>query len=184
MLTLPTRRKKARAIRFLLLDVDGVLTDGTIYVNHYGVEMLAFSVYDGHGIFLLKRAGIGVGWISGRTSAAVTHRAKEFGIEELHLGIIDKLPVYEQIRTRLALQDEQVCYVGDDLLDLPVMKRVGFSVATATAMPSVQAAADWVTTHRGGAGAVREVADFLLEVQPAPSPSAPPSAGSSKRPKK
>ncbi len=170
MVTLETRRKKAKEIRYLLLDVDGVLTNGMIYVNHYGVEMLGFSVYDGHGIKQLQQIGVGVGFLSGRTSAAVAHRAKELGVEEVHFGILDKLHVYEQIRASHGLTDAQICYVGDDLLDLPVIKRVGLSVAPANAIPEIKSAAAWVTALRGGEGAVREVTDFLLAFHVAPSP--------------
>ena len=162
MVGLATRRKKAKEIRYLLLDVDGVLTNGMIYVNHYGVEMLGFSVYDGHGIKQLQQIGIGVGFLSGRTSAAAAHRAKELAVEEVHLGILDKLPVYEQILASRGLADAQICYVGDDLSDLPVIKRVGLSVAPPNAASEMKSAVDWVTSARGGEGAVREVTDFLL----------------------
>jgi len=168
MVGLATRRKKAKDICYLLLDVDGVLTNGTIYVNHYGVEMLGFSVYDGHGIKQLQQIGIGVGFLSGRTSAAAAHRAKELAVEEVHFGILDKLPVYEQIRASHGLTDAQICYIGDDLLDLPVIKQVGLSVAPANAIAEIKSAADWVTSTRGGEGAVREVTDFLLAFHATP----------------
>jgi len=169
MVGLATRRKKAREIRYLLLDVDGVLTNGMLYVNHYGVEMLGFSVHDGHGIKQLQQVGIGVGFLSGRTSAATAHRAKELAVEEVHFSVLDKLPVYEQIRASHGLTDAQICYVGDDLLDLPVIKRVGLSVAPANAIAEVKSAADWVTFTRGGEGVVREVTDFLLTFHATPS---------------
>jgi len=169
MIGLATRRKKAKEIRYLLLDVDGVLTNGMIYVNHYGVEMLGFSVYDGHGIKQMQQIGIGVGFISGRTSAAAAHRAKDLAVEEVHFGILDKLPVYEQVRASHRLTDAQICYVGDDLIDLPLIKRAGFSVASANAISEVKSAADWVTAARGGEGAVREVTDFLLAFHTPPS---------------
>ena len=172
MIGLATRRKKAKEIRYLLLDVDGVLTNGMIYVNHYGVETLGFSVYDGHGIKQLQQIGIGVGFLSGRTSAAAAHRAKELAVEEVHFGILDKLPVYEQIRASHRLTDAQICYIGDDLLDLPVIQRVGLSVAPPNAIPEIKSAADWITAVRGGEGAVREVTDFLLAFHAAPSASA------------
>jgi len=162
MVGLATRRKKAKDIRYLLLDVDGVLTDGTIYINNYGVEMLGFSVYDGHGIKQLQESGVGVGFLSGRTSGAAAHRAKELAVEEVHFGILDKLAVYEQIRTSHGLTDAQICYIGDDLLDLPLIDRVGLSVAPANARSEVKSAVDWITSARGGEGSVREVTDLLL----------------------
>ncbi len=181
MVGLATRRKKAKNIRYLLLDVDGVLTDGAVYVNDYGVQHLGFCVYDGQGIRLLQQAGVGVGWISGRASQATRHRAQELGVEAIHQGIADKLAVYERILLTHGLRDAEVAYVGDDLPDLPVLKRVGLSAAPSNAVASIRAAVDWVTSHAGGRGAVREVIDLLLSTRSRPS-GLPRRPGTQKRP--
>lgn len=156
---------RARKIRFLLLDVDGVLTDGTLWMDDRGREMKAFSIYDGQGIRLLRAASLGVGLLSGRISEVVTRRAKELGIDEIHQGMRDKLAVYERILERLGLSDDEVAYVGDDLLDLPVLSRVGLPIAPPNAVPEVIRSVCWVTLRKGGEGAVRDVADLLLEAK-------------------
>ncbi len=163
--TLSQRRQKAKQIRYLLLDVDGVMTDGTLYFDETGKEIKGFSIYDGHGIRLLQRARIGVGIISGRTSAVVAWRAKELGIEDVRMGSRDKEADYEMIRAKHRLEDTTVAFIGDDLIDLPLLRRVGFSIAVASAMDAVKQEVDWVTKKRGGEGAVREVIDFILSVQ-------------------
>lgn len=163
--TLSQRRQKAKRIRYLLLDVDGVMTDGTLYFDESGREIKGFSIYDGHGIRLLQRTQIGVGIISGRSSAVVARRAKDLGIEDVQQGSRDKLAAYEMIRAKRHLQDEAVAFIGDDLIDLPLLRRVGFSIAVASAVDAVKREVDWVTQKRGGEGAVREVIDFILSVQ-------------------
>ncbi len=157
--------KQARRIKLLLLDVDGVLTDGKIYLDDEGRETKAFDIHDGHGITLLHRAGIQVGIISGRSSRSVEIRAKQLSIQEIHQGVADKVKVYEEILKRYHLKDEEVAYMGDDLVDLPLLRRVGFSVVVANAHESVKKNVDWVTKKEGGAGAVREVVDHLLKSQ-------------------
>jgi 3-deoxy-D-manno-octulosonate 8-phosphate phosphatase (KDO 8-P phosphatase) len=156
---------RARKIRFLLLDVDGILTDGTIWIDDQGREMKGFSIYDGHGIRLLQEAGLEVGLLSGRASNVVTIRAKELGIREVHQGVRDKIKVYEELIGRLGLSDNEVAYMGDDLIDLPILKRVGLSVSVPNAVPSAIKSAEWVTRRKGGEGAVREVTDLLLEAR-------------------
>lgn len=163
--SLSQRQQKAKRIRYLLLDVDGVMTDGTLYFDENGREIKGFSIYDGHGIRLLQRARIGVGIISGRSSAVVAWRAKELGIEDVHQGSRDKEAAYEMIKAKHRLQDEAVAFIGDDLIDLGLLRRVGFSIAVASAVDAVKQEVDWVTTKRGGEGAVREVIDFILSVQ-------------------
>jgi 3-deoxy-D-manno-octulosonate 8-phosphate phosphatase (KDO 8-P phosphatase) len=150
------------AIRLLLLDVDGVLTDGRIIYSNDGNETKAFDVKDGHGIKLLQRAGIEVGLITGRESALVARRAAELGIEILYQGVRDKLEPFHQILEQLHLSAAQVAYVGDDIVDLPVMRRVGFAATVADAVDDVKAHAHLVTRRGGGRGAVREVCDLLL----------------------
>ena len=157
--------EKARRIKFLLLDVDGVMTDGKVYLDDDGRETKAFDIQDGHGIALLRKAGIRVGIISGRTSRAVDIRAKQLCIEEVHQAVEDKLKVYEEILNRYQLKDQEIAYIGDDLIDHPLLQRVGLSVAVANAHEIVKRSVDWVTRREGGAGAVREVVDHLLKSQ-------------------
>jgi 3-deoxy-D-manno-octulosonate 8-phosphate phosphatase (KDO 8-P phosphatase) len=154
--------QKAGQIEYLLLDVDGVLTDGTLYFDDEGREIKRFSIYDGQGIRLLQDAGIGVGILSGRRSHAVSRRAKELQIRDLFQGISEKVIVYEKILNKRKLREEAVAYMGDDIADLPVLSRVGWSISVPNAVEEVKAAVDWVTTRRGGEGAVREVADLIL----------------------
>lgn len=154
--------EKARRVRFLLLDVDGVMTDGTIYLDSAGREMKAFNIYDGSGIYQVQKAGIRVGIITGRTSPIVEIRARELGISEVHQNAIDKLAVYDELLKKYDLTDAEMAYIGDDVIDLSVLKRVGLSVASANAHSLVKKQVDWVTRKSGGRGAVREVTDLLL----------------------
>ncbi|MDD5434831.1 MAG: HAD hydrolase family protein [Nitrospira sp.] len=158
-------KKKAEKVRFLLLDVDGILTDGRIIIDSNGNELKAFHIHDGHGIYLLRSAGIDVGIISGRYSKSVEYRAKELKIEELHQGVHDKVGVYKDIKSRHNLKDEQFAFMGDDLIDLPLLQTVGFSATASDAMVEVTETADMVTKKRGGEGAVREVIDFILKMK-------------------
>lgn len=150
-------------IKLLLLDVDGVMTDGRITYDSDGVESKAFDVKDGHGLKLLQRAGIEVGIITGRQSSVVTRRAEELGIELVYQGAKDKLVPFNKILQLRGLSPEEVAYVGDDLVDLPVMRRVGFCATVADAVEDVKPFADLVTDRAGGRGAVREICDFLLK---------------------
>ncbi|MEA3362724.1 MAG: HAD-IIIA family hydrolase [Thermodesulfobacteriota bacterium] len=149
-------------IKLLLLDVDGVLTDGRIIYDNHGNELKAFDVKDGHGLKLLQRAGIQVGIITGRSSEIVSRRAKELGIEILYQGALQKLEPYVEILSNLGLTDDQVAYVGDDVIDLPILRRVGFSATVADAAPDVLPLVDYVSSRSGGCGAVREICDMLL----------------------
>lgn len=150
-------------IKLLLLDVDGVMTDGRITYDNNGGELKSFDVKDGHGLKLLQRAGIEIGIITGRQSAVVARRAAELGIELVYQGVKDKLVPFHEILEKLRISPEEVAYVGDDVVDLPVMRRVGFAVTVADAVEDVKPFADLVTTRDGGRGAVREVCDFLLK---------------------
>lgn len=156
---------KAKKIRFLLLDVDGVLTDGTLWIGEQGQEIKGFSIYDGHGIHLLMKNGFGVGLLSGRASKVVALRAKELGIREVHQGIRNKLALYEKMLQRLGLSDKEVAYMGDDVIDLPILRRAGLSVSVPNGVVEVIRSVQWVTHRRGGEGAVREVTDLLLEAK-------------------
>jgi 3-deoxy-D-manno-octulosonate 8-phosphate phosphatase (KDO 8-P phosphatase) len=150
-------------IELLLLDVDGVMTDGRIIWDANGTEIKFFNVKDGHGIKLVQRAGIQVGIITGRVSPVVDLRAKELGIEILYQGSLRKQESYDDIKQRTGLADHQIAYMGDDVIDVPVMRRVGFSATPADALPEVMKVADFVAQARGGWGAVRELCDLLLK---------------------
>lgn len=158
-------RKKAANIRLLLLDVDGVLTDGRIILDDRGVESKHFHVRDGQGISLLKRRGIDVGFITGRSSQVVRHRAKELRVSLVYQGVQDKLRTYEQIKHKTRLPDEQIAYVGDDIIDLPVLRCVGLAVVVGDGSVELKPHADYVTLAQGGMGAVREVAELILKAQ-------------------
>ena len=157
--------RKARQVRLIILDVDGVLTDGRVLFNRIGELGKAFDVHDGTGIRMALEAGIQVALVSGRASEAVVKRASELGIGDCLLGVQDKVVAYEELMTKYALRDEQIACVGDDVEDLPLLRRVGFGVAVCSARPSVRAEADYVTRARGGCGAVREVVELILETQ-------------------
>lgn len=155
-------RERLLKIRLLLLDVDGVLTDGRIIYDDRGIETKAFDVRDGHGLKLLQRTGIRVGIITGRQSEVVNVRARELGIDIVHQGARDKLVPFEEVLGGLRLAEEEVAYMGDDLPDLPVLRRAGWAVAPADAMEEVKPYVHYVTARPGGRGAVREVCDLLL----------------------
>jgi 3-deoxy-D-manno-octulosonate 8-phosphate phosphatase (KDO 8-P phosphatase) len=158
-------RSRVGAVSLVLMDVDGVMTDGGILFIDGGSEGRIFDAKDGVGIWLLRRAGLLTGIISGRTSPAVRRRARELGMSEVHLKVGDKLAAYEEILGRRGLRDEAVCYIGDDLVDLPVLRRAGLAVAPADAHPLVRREAGLVTRAPGGRGAIREVADLILITQ-------------------
>lgn len=157
--------ERLRNIRLLLLDVDGVMTDGRIIFDSNGVESKFFNVKDGHGIKMVQRAGIEVGIISGRGSVVVSNRAAELGISLVYQKALDKLTPYQEILERTELTDAQVAFMGDDVIDIPVLCRVGFAVAPADAVDEVFPHVHFTTRNRGGWGAVREVCDLLLRGQ-------------------
>jgi 3-deoxy-D-manno-octulosonate 8-phosphate phosphatase (KDO 8-P phosphatase) len=154
-----------RAIRLLVLDVDGVLTDGRLYYGSHGEALKVFHVHDGHGIVELQRAGIAVAVISGRRSPMVSARCRELGVRHVFQGVSDKLTVLQKLLKRLKLTAAESACVGDDLPDLPLMERVGLSFAVADAVAAVRRRADRTTRARGGRGAVREVCEHLLRSQ-------------------
>jgi 3-deoxy-D-manno-octulosonate 8-phosphate phosphatase (KDO 8-P phosphatase) len=155
-------KAKLAKIKLLLLDVDGVMTDGRIIYDNQGNELKAFDVKDGHGLKMLQRAGIKIGIITGRQSELVAKRAAELGIEILYQKALNKLDPYREILAEQGLADEQVAYVGDDVVDLPILRRVGFSATVADAVPEVLPLVDYVASRQGGRGAVREICDLLL----------------------
>ncbi len=150
-------------IKLLALDIDGVLTDGTIVVNGDGSESKFFNVQDGHGIRLWLRAGLKMAFFSGRVSQPTEIRAKQFGVEYVFQDCHEKLPILEKFLQQQGLSPKEVAYIGDDLPDLPVIRYVGFGVAVANAVDEVKKDADLVTTRPGGAGAVREVIEYILK---------------------
>ncbi len=156
---------KAKDIRLVILDVDGVMSDGRIVIDDNGVESRNFDIKDGMGVVVLQLCGIDVAIITSKKSGAVRHRAEELKIKHFHEGIKKKTEPYEQMLEELNIHDAQVCYVGDDLVDLSMMKRVGLPVAVGDAVADVKEVAAYVTTAHGGRGAVREVAEMILKAQ-------------------
>jgi YrbI family 3-deoxy-D-manno-octulosonate 8-phosphate phosphatase len=157
--------ERCRKIELILSDVDGVLTDGSLVFDNQGIETKAFHIRDGLGIRLWQRAGFRFGVLTARTSQIVRMRAAELDIEVVRQGFENKLPAAQQIMEQFGLQPDQACFVGDDLTDLPVMRRVGLGVAVADAAAEVRAHAHWVTTADGGRGAVREVIELVLRAK-------------------
>ena len=155
----------AKQIRLLILDIDGVMTDGGLQFDNQGEEYKTFNSLDGHGIRMLLECGIEIAVITGRNSGIVSHRMSELGVTHIYQGYRDKLLAYEKLLQDTGLESEQTAYVGDDLPDLPVMCRVGLAIAVQNAHLFVKQHCDWVTTARGGNGAVREVTDFILQAQ-------------------
>ena len=156
---------RAAKIRLAGFDVDGVLTDGSLCLGDSGEEYKVFHTRDGQGLVMLRECGIGIAIISGRSSRAVEERMVQLGIIHIYQGQENKLAVFETLLATLGLEPSEVAYVGDDLPDLPVMRRVGLAIAVADAHPLVQQHAHWQTRLPGGRGAVREVCELLLEAQ-------------------
>ena len=164
VLSVPSLTARLRRVRLLLTDVDGVLTDGSVYITGDG-EFKQFNIQDGLGLVLLRRCGIKVGWISARPSLITTRRAEELKIDYLSQDKGSKVAAAENILTSAGLNWELVCFVGDDIVDLCLLKRAGVTVAVANAIDEAKALAHYVTTARGGHGAVREVATMILKAQ-------------------
>jgi 3-deoxy-D-manno-octulosonate 8-phosphate phosphatase (KDO 8-P phosphatase) len=156
---------QARPIRLILFDVDGVLTDGKILLHPDGTESKQFDIKDGTGIVLAHRAGLTVGFLSARTSRPTAQRAAQLGVTLLHQGVSSKIEAYEQIVHELLLDDEQVAYMGDDVVDLAVLDRAGLSAAPADAVEEVRSRVDWVSRCNGGQGAARELVELILRAQ-------------------
>lgn len=155
--------EKARGIQLLILDVDGVMTDGSIIYSEKGEELKVFNAQDGHGIKMLLLAGISVALITGRASRAVTVRAENLGITDVYLSSLRKIEAYEDLLMKKRVVDKDVCVVGDDLPDVPLLSRCGLAVAVPDSVSDVLRCADYVTKHQGGRGAVREVCELLLK---------------------
>jgi 3-deoxy-D-manno-octulosonate 8-phosphate phosphatase (KDO 8-P phosphatase) len=157
--------EKAKKLKLLILDVDGVLTDGRLFFDNEGVEYKCFHARDGHGIKLLRLTGVEVAVISGRNSNSVALRMKNLGIEHVYQGHENKLSAFAEILEKTGIKPDQAAHVGDDLLDLPIMMRVGLAIAVSDANFAVKERADWCTTLSGGQGAVREVCDLIMQAQ-------------------
>ncbi len=157
--------ERAARIRLVVFDVDGVLTDGSLFLGDGGEEYKAFHSRDGHGMKMLQEAGVELAVITGRTSRVVEHRMASLGIEHVFQGQRDKLPAFEALLARLGLEAAECAYVGDDVVDLPVMRRVGLAVAVQDAHPLVVRHAHWQTPSPGGRGAARDVCELILEAR-------------------
>jgi 3-deoxy-D-manno-octulosonate 8-phosphate phosphatase (KDO 8-P phosphatase) len=152
-------------IEMVVMDVDGVLTDGQIFIDAHGMETQVFDVQDGAGIIYLQRAGIKTAIITGRNIRATRHRARQLMITELHQDAIKKTKALDKIMRKYKISARRICYVGDDLPDIPVMRRVGYAVAVRNARPEVKRHADYITKLTGGRGAIRELAEKILKAQ-------------------
>ena len=157
--------KRAEGLKLMIFDVDGVMTDGTLYYSERGEELKAFNIQDGHGIKMLRQYGVEVALITARNSRAVELRAANLGIAQLYQGVEDKRGAYAALLAQLGLAAEQSGYMGDDLLDLPLITRCGFAATVPAAPEALRSRAHYVTRALGGHGAVREVCEFILRAQ-------------------
>jgi 3-deoxy-D-manno-octulosonate 8-phosphate phosphatase (KDO 8-P phosphatase) len=168
MIKKPSEKKLlgiASNIRLVIFDVDGVLTDGGIILDNKGNEFKSFNVRDGHGIKMLIRAGVTVAMITGRYSKVVERRARELGIKEVYQRYHDKRIAYRNLIEKYSLDPEEIAYIGDDIVDLPLLKMSGFSVSVADADEETKIASMMITKNKGGRGAAREVCDFILKAK-------------------
>lgn len=156
---------RARKIKLVAFDVDGIMTDGTLFLADDGQEYKGFNSLDGHGLKMLKSSGVELAIITGRKSRVVEHRAKNLGIEIVHQGAHDKLTVYQALCRELNLDCEATAYMGDDVVDLPVMRRAGLAITVPAAPDLVKAHSHYTTTREAGRGAVREACEFLMRAQ-------------------
>jgi 3-deoxy-D-manno-octulosonate 8-phosphate phosphatase (KDO 8-P phosphatase) len=164
-MTIEEVKRRARAIRVLLMDCDGVLTDGRIILLPGGDDIKLFDAHDGQGLKLAARAGLRTGVITIRYSRTLERRAAEVSVHHLYQGVERKIEAYERIRQEEGVRDEEIAYIGDDLPDLPPMRRAGLAIAVANAVEDVKHAAHYVTHHEGGRGAVREAIELILRAQ-------------------
>jgi 3-deoxy-D-manno-octulosonate 8-phosphate phosphatase (KDO 8-P phosphatase) len=158
-------RERAKRLKLMIFDVDGVMTDGTLYYSERGEELKAFNTRDGHGVKMLKQSGVEVALITARSSRAVELRAANLGIAHLYQGVEDKRDAYAALLAQLGLAAEQSGYMGDDLLDLPLITRCGFAATVAAAPAALRSRSHFVARAGGGHGAVREVCEFILDAQ-------------------
>lgn len=155
----------AKNIKLVIFDVDGVLTDGSLFFGDDGQEYKAFYSRDGLGIKLLQRTGVEIGVITARNSELVEHRMKNLDIKHFYQGRLDKISAFEEMISKLNVTPEQTAYAGDDVVDLPVMKKVGLAIAVQDAHPFVKKHAHWITEHTGGRGAARDICELIMEAQ-------------------
>lgn len=158
-------KEKLEKIKLLILDVDGVMTDGRIIMDNQGREIKNFNVRDGHGIKLLQRYGIKIAILTGRQSKVVEYRAKDLEIEDVYQKVFNKKEIFQKILKKHKLSADEAAFMGDDIIDIPVLKSVGFSVAVADAVDVVKKSVDYITGHKGGQGAVREICEMILQAQ-------------------
>lgn len=161
----PDVLERATRVRLIVFDVDGVLTDGKVLLHADGSESKLYDIKDGTGIVLAQRAGIRVGFLSARMSAATQQRATQLGVTLVHQGIRSKLETYEQIADELLLDDDQIAYMGDDVVDLAVLARVGLAAAPADAVGEAKARVHWISDAAGGDGAARQLVELILGAQ-------------------
>jgi len=157
--------ERASRIKLLIFDVDGVLTDGSLFIGDDGQEYKAFHSRDGHGIKMLLEHGIDVAIITGRTSRVVEHRMKNLGINHVYQGRLEKLPAMQDLLAELGVAEDETAYVGDDIVDLPIMRRVGLAIAVQDAHPLVLKHSHWQTPNAGGRGAGRDVCELIMEAK-------------------
>ena len=157
--------KRAARIRLVLMDCDGVLTDGRVWLMNDGDELKAFDVHDGQGIALLHRAGLKTGIISGRNSSTVERRGRELQIDYVRQSVSEKLRTFDEVLSDAKVSTSECAYVGDDLADISIMRRVGLAIAVANAVEETRTAAHYITSLDGGKGAVREVCELILKAQ-------------------
>lgn len=157
--------ERAKHIKLVIFDVDGVLTDGSLFYGDDGQEYKAFNSRDGHGMKMLQQSGVQIGIITGRTSDVVNHRMRNLDVNHIYQGQLEKLPAFEELIKKLGLQTEQVAYVGDDVVDLPIMLRVGLAISVPSAHELAKKHAHWITTQAAGAGAARDVCEMIMKAQ-------------------
>ncbi len=157
--------ERAKRVRLLIIDIDGVMTDGRIIYSIYGDELKFFDVTDGFGISLLRHAGIPTVIITAKKSRVVKMRARDMRVAKAYQGYLDKLVPFRHILKRFKVSPENICFIGDDLIDIPVLRRVGFAVAVPNAVDETKSAAHHITSKSGGRGAVREICDIILKSQ-------------------
>lgn len=157
--------QRASRIKLVIFDVDGVLTDGSLFLGDDGQEYKAFHSKDGHGMVMLQQSGVAIAIITGRSSEVVRIRMESLGIEYVYQGRRDKLPAYEELKRATGLDDAQIAYVGDDVVDLPVMTRVGLAITVQDGHPLAKQHAHWTTPSGGGHGAAREVCELIMDAQ-------------------
>lgn len=160
-----TLTETAQQIKLVIFDIDGVLTDGSLFIGDDGQEYKAFNSRDGHGIRMLQESGVQCAIITGRKSEVVLHRARDLGIEHVLQGYRDKRPAFQELLSRTGFNASEVAYVGDDVVDLPVMAQVGLPIAVADAEDFVKLNAQWITKRPGGRGAARDTCEFLMQAR-------------------